>query len=101
MSDAYFKGYRDFKINEQKTVSEIFDFCSKRPRIDFCSEASLQSMFKVLEHQRKEYRKSSEQIEKTRLETSAKKVKQQKLKNFFDKNPKYKFMTEFETSRFF
>ena len=101
MSGAYFKEYRDFKINEQNTVSEIFDFCSTRPKIDFCSEANLQSMFIVLEHQRKEYMKRLEQIEKTRLETLAKKVKQLKLKNFFDKNPKYKFMNEFEVSRFF
>jgi hypothetical protein len=79
---AHFQEYRDFKINEQNKVSEIFDFCSKRPKIDFCSEASLQSMFKVLENQRKEYRKRLEQIEKTRLETLAKKVKQHKLKNF-------------------
>jgi hypothetical protein len=92
---AHFKEYRDYKINEPNMVSEINDFCSKRPKIDFCSYENLKSMFKVLENQREENRKRLEQIDKTRLEMLAKKVKQHKLRSFFDKNPKYKFMAEF------
>ncbi len=97
---AHCKENRDYAIKEQNTISKIHDFCSKRPKIDFCSDVNLKSMFKVLENQREENRKRLEQIEKARLEMLAKKVKQLKLRNFFDKNPKYKFMAEFEITRF-
>ena len=90
----------EFLVKEKTAISHIANYCLDKPKRDFCSEANLESMLSVLKFEREENMRKAEDIKKQRLQTLAANAKQIKLEQFFAKNPHYKFMSEFDSSRF-
>jgi len=77
----------EFLEKEKNAMSHIANYCLDKPKRNFCSEANLESMLSVLKFEREENMRKAEHIKKQRLQ-------------FFAKNPQYKFMSEFDSSRF-
>ena len=91
----------DFMVEEKTKIYAITEFCSLKPKKDFCSKESLKYMFQVLKMQHEKNMKQVEQNNKMKMEILSAKLRQLKLKKFFEKNPKYKIMAEIPRSRHF
>jgi hypothetical protein len=83
--------------NDLKDIDAILSFCKGKSKKNFCSEDNLRYMFQVIKDQIKE----TKEIEKVKMEEMRTQMKHKKLTNFFALNPKYKFMFELPTPRFF
>jgi hypothetical protein len=93
--------FQQFNEKEKNAMSHFTNFCLGKPKIDFCSDANLESMLNVLKFEREENMRKAEEMKKQKLQTLAANSKQIKLEQFFAKNPQYKFMSEFGSSRFY
>jgi hypothetical protein len=91
----------DFVKKEKSAMKQFTDFCLDKPKRDFCSEANLESMLRVLQIERIKNIRIADEVKKQKLQILAANSRQLKLEKFFAKNPQYKFMSEFGSSRFY
>jgi hypothetical protein len=91
----------EFIEKEKTAISHIANFCLGKPKKNFCSESNLESMLSVLKFEREENIRKAEEVKKQILKTLAANLKQIKLEQFFAKNPQYKFISEFGSSRLY
>jgi hypothetical protein len=98
---TYNRELNDYSAKERSTISAITEYCSVKPKEDFCSADNLKYMLRALQQQREVYMKRMEYNKKMRNKILMEKLKQIKLRKFFDKHPKFKIMAEYSTPRYF
>ena len=91
----------DFIKMENIAIMQFTNFCSDKPKRDFCSEANLEIMMRVLRVERIKNMRKAEEVKKQKSHILASNSKQLKLEKFFAKNPQYKFLCEFVSSRLY
>jgi len=102
ISAAYKENLGTYIDREKMTITAFNRFCFGKPRIDFCSDANLESMLHVLRIQREENLKKVEEVrQKTIQKDQSSHSKLFRLEKFFAANPKYKIMTKFGTIRLY
>ena len=87
-------------MEEQKAIDSIANFCMGKSKTNFCSDVNLKYMIQALKIQNEEREKIQRLIEAIKLQSEAKFLRNQKLRNFLFQNPKYKMVMEFDTPRF-